>query len=242
MWCNITVACGVIKMVFVVNDEQMLELFWVKSESLNCCLMTSFYFVSAVFHSSLLHLLLSLQTLSGWWMELVCAQADWRWSLTSLTSCGPQCVKLTLTSRMQRWSVGSSAVGLLPSSRGRSMEKRRLQCGPKSSSVEVVSLLSWTVGAQAQLETPAHLEKLLDSPAQVEELQLWFSSFLFLWNSLYSLVCVQNLSGWWEETVAVQEHWSCNIRESGDQWVTLTGAWRQQLLSVESWTVALLFL
>ena len=160
----------------------MLELFWVQSELLNCCLMTSFYFVSAVFHFSLFYPLLSLQTLSGWWMELVCAQADWRWSLTSR---GPQCVKLTLTSRMQRWSVGSSAVGLLLSSRGRSMEKQRLQRGPKSSSVEAVSLLSWTVGAQAHLETPAHLEKLLDSPAQVEELQLWFSSFLFLWNSLY---------------------------------------------------------
>lgn len=78
-------------------------------------------------------------------------------------------MKLTLTSRMQRWSVGSSAVGLLQSSRGRSMEKWRLRCGPKSSSVEAMSLLSWTVEAQAQLETPAHLEKLLDSPAQVEE-------------------------------------------------------------------------
>uniref|UniRef100_A0A8P4GF13 SRCR domain-containing protein n=1 Tax=Dicentrarchus labrax TaxID=13489 RepID=A0A8P4GF13_DICLA len=52
---------------------------------------------------------------------------------------------------------------------GRSMEKWRLQCGPKSSSVEAMSLLSWTVEAQAQLETPAHLEKLFYSPAQVEE-------------------------------------------------------------------------
>ncbi|KAG7239042.1 hypothetical protein INR49_030242, partial [Caranx melampygus] len=31
---------------------------------------------------------------------------------------GPQCVKMTLTSRMQRWSVESLAVGLLQSSRG----------------------------------------------------------------------------------------------------------------------------
>uniref|UniRef100_A0A668ARM7 SRCR domain-containing protein n=1 Tax=Myripristis murdjan TaxID=586833 RepID=A0A668ARM7_9TELE len=61
------------------------------------------------------------------------------------------------------------AVGLLQSSRGRSMEKQRLQCGPKSSSVKAVSPLSWTVEAQAQLETPAHLAKLLDSPVQVEE-------------------------------------------------------------------------
>ena len=116
---------------------------------------------------------LSLQTLSGWWMGLVCVQADWRWSLSSR---GPQCVKLALTSRMQRWSVGSLAVGLLQSSRGRSMEKWRLQCGPKSSSVEAMSLLSWTVEDQTQLEEPAHLVKLLDSPAhQVEEeLQLWF--------------------------------------------------------------------
>ena len=125
----------------------------------------------------------SLQTLSGWWMGLVCAQADWRWRLTSPTSPtsrGPQCVKLTLTSRMQRWSVGSLAVGLLQSSRGWSMEKWRIQCGPKSSSVEEMSLLSWTVEAQTQRETPAHLAKLLDSPAQVEEeLQLWSGSFLF---------------------------------------------------------------
>ncbi|KAM8769758.1 uncharacterized protein AB9X84_003808 [Acanthopagrus schlegelii] len=46
------------------------------------------------------------------------------------------------------------------------MEKWRLQCGPKSSSVEAMSLLSWTVEPQAQIETPAHLVKLLDSPAQ----------------------------------------------------------------------------
>ena len=71
-----------------------------------------------------------------------------------------------------------------------------------------MSLLSWTVGAQAQLETPAHLERLLDSPAQVEEeLQLCSVS-----NSLYSLTddslgSVQNLSGWWEVPVAVQELW-----------------------------------
>ncbi|XP_013770200.1 scavenger receptor cysteine-rich type 1 protein M130-like [Pundamilia nyererei] len=45
----------------------------------------------------------------------------------------------------------------------------RLQCGAKSCSVEAMSLLSWTVEAQAQLETAAHLAKLLDSPAQVEE-------------------------------------------------------------------------
>ncbi|TDG98467.1 hypothetical protein EPR50_G00200570 [Perca flavescens] len=89
---------------------------------------------------------------------------------------------MTLTSRMQRWSVGSLVVELFQSSRGRSMEKWRLQCGPKSSNVEAMSLLSWTVEAQAQIETPAHLEKLLDSPAQ-------------------------SLSGWWEEPVAVQEHW-----------------------------------
>ena len=84
-------------------------------------------------------------------------------------------MKMTLTSRMQRWSVGSSAVGLLQSSRGRSMEKWRLQCGPKSSSVEAMSLLSWTVEPQAQIETPAHLAKLSDSPAQVRnDLELEF--------------------------------------------------------------------
>ena len=74
--------------------------------------------------------------------------------------------------------------------------------------MKAMSLLSWTVGAQAQLETPAHLERLLDSPAQVEEeLQLCSVS-----NSLYSLTddslgSVQNLSGWWEVPVAVQELW-----------------------------------
>ena len=74
--------------------------------------------------------------------------------------------------------------------------------------MKAVSLLSWTVGAQAQLQTPAHLERLLDSPAQVEEeLQLWSVS-----NSLYSfthdsLVSVQNLSVWWEDPGAVQELW-----------------------------------
>uniref|UniRef100_A0A3B4UQG7 SRCR domain-containing protein n=1 Tax=Seriola dumerili TaxID=41447 RepID=A0A3B4UQG7_SERDU len=41
--------------------------------------------------------------------------------------------------------------------------------------VEAMSLLSWTVEAQTQLEPPAHLAKLLDSPAQVEVgLQLLF--------------------------------------------------------------------
>ena len=121
-------------------------------------------------------------------MGPVCVQADWRSSPTSLTSGGPQCVKMTLTSRMQRWSVGSLAVGLLQSSRGRSMEQWRLQCGPKSSSVEAMSQLSWTVEAQAQLEPAAHLAKLLDSPAQVQvELQFGFASFLFESNSLLLL-------------------------------------------------------
>uniref|UniRef100_A0A668U0G5 Scavenger receptor cysteine-rich type 1 protein M130-like n=1 Tax=Oreochromis aureus TaxID=47969 RepID=A0A668U0G5_OREAU len=73
---------------------------------------------------------------------------------------------------MQRWSVGSSAVGLLRTSRGRSMVKWRLQCGAKSSSVEAMSLLSWTVEAQAQLETAAHLAKLLDSPAQPDDVRM----------------------------------------------------------------------
>ncbi|XP_032396244.1 scavenger receptor cysteine-rich type 1 protein M130 [Etheostoma spectabile] len=58
---------------------------------------------------------------------------------------------------MQRWSAGRLAVGLLQSSRGRSMETWRLQCGPKSSSVEAMSLLCWTV--TAQIETPALLAK-----------------------------------------------------------------------------------
>ena len=102
-------------------------------------------------------------------MGPVCVQADWRSGPTSLPRAGPQCVKMALTCRMQRWSVGSLAVGLLQSSRGGSMEQWRLQCGPKSSSVEAMSQLSWTVEVQAQLEAAAHLAKLLDSPAQVEE-------------------------------------------------------------------------
>jgi len=40
-----------------------------------------------------------------------------------------------------------------------------------------------------------------------------------------SLVSLQSLVlGWWEERVAVQETWSWNIRENGDQWrATLSG-------------------
>ncbi|MEQ2287341.1 hypothetical protein AMECASPLE_011372 [Ameca splendens] len=77
---------------------------------------------------------------------------------------------------MQRWSAGSLAVGLLQSSRGRSTEKWRLQCGAESCCVKATSLLCWTVAAvTVQLETAAHLVKLLDSPVQVEEdLQTWF--------------------------------------------------------------------
>ncbi|XP_045885961.1 CD5 antigen-like [Micropterus dolomieu] len=60
----------------------------------------------------------------------------------------------------------SPCSGRLESSRGRCMEKQGPQCGQKSSSVEAMSLLSGTVEAQAQLETPAHLAKLLNSPAQ----------------------------------------------------------------------------
>lgn len=41
--------------------------------------------------------------------------------------------------------------------------------GPKSSSVKGQNLLSWAVETEAQLETPAHLAKLLDLHAQVEE-------------------------------------------------------------------------
>ena len=92
------------------------------------------------------------------------------------------------------------------------MEKGRLQCGPKSSSVEAMSLLSWTV-AQPQRETPAHLAQLLASPAQVERSCDWF--ILFSSNSLYSLsdlslVSLQSLVvlSWREERVAVQETWS----------------------------------
>ena len=56
---------------------------------------------------------------------------------------------------------------LLQSSRGRSMERATFQRGPKSSSVKAASLLSWTVKPQPHLETPAHLTRLLNSPAQV---------------------------------------------------------------------------
>ena len=50
-----------------------------------------------------------------------------------------------------------------------------LQCGPKSSSVKAVSLFSWTAEPPTQLETPAHLTRLLNSPAQVEvQLYVWF--------------------------------------------------------------------
>ncbi|XP_042371012.1 uncharacterized protein LOC121964896 isoform X3 [Plectropomus leopardus] len=72
---------------------------------------------------------------------------------------------MTLTSRMQRWSAGNLAVELLQYSRELSMKRWRLQCGPKSSTVKAMSLLSWTV--EAQIETPAHLAKLSASPAQI---------------------------------------------------------------------------
>ncbi len=74
----------------------------------------------------------------------------------------------------------------------------------------VTSLLSWTVEYPAQLETPAHLAKLLGSPAQVgEELQLWCDFLDYFISSGFS-VSAQNpqISGWWERTAAVLEHWS----------------------------------
>ncbi|KAI3365140.1 hypothetical protein L3Q82_010111 [Scortum barcoo] len=60
---------------------------------------------------------------------------------------------------MQRWSVGSFTVGLPQSSRGGSMEKWSLRCGPKNCSVQAMSLRSWTVDAQTQLKRPAHQAK-----------------------------------------------------------------------------------
>ena len=104
------------------------------------------------------------QSLWGLWMDLS-ALADWRWGLISR---GSQCVKMTLTSRMQRWSVRRLAVVLLQSSRGRSMEKGRVQSGLQSSSVKAMNHISWIVTPLAQLESPAHLAMLLDSPAQVK--------------------------------------------------------------------------
>ncbi|MEQ2181873.1 hypothetical protein GOODEAATRI_016101 [Goodea atripinnis] len=47
------------------------------------------------------------------------------------------------------------------------MEKWRLQCGAESCCVKAMSLLCWSVAAvTVQLETAAHLVKLLDSPVQ----------------------------------------------------------------------------
>ena len=89
-------------------------------------------------------------------------------------------------------------MGLLQSCRGRSMETCRLPGGAQSSSVEAMSLLSWTVEAQAQLEAAAHLLKLLDSPAQVEdELQL---SLLFSSPSLHPLTHLSLL--WVQEAMS----------------------------------------
>ena len=45
------------------------------------------------------------------------------------------------------------------------MEKGRLQCQAKSTSVKAMRLVLSTVSSQTQLETPAHLTRLLDSPA-----------------------------------------------------------------------------
>uniref|UniRef100_A0A672GTM5 SRCR domain-containing protein n=1 Tax=Salarias fasciatus TaxID=181472 RepID=A0A672GTM5_SALFA len=98
---------------------------------------------------------------------------------------------------MLRWCVGSWAVGLLQSCRGRSMETCRLPGGAQSSSVEAMSLLCWTVEAQAQLEAAAHLVKLLDSPAQVEEeLQL---PLLFSSESLHPLTLLSALGSGGDE-------------------------------------------
>ncbi|XP_034085040.1 deleted in malignant brain tumors 1 protein-like [Gymnodraco acuticeps] len=72
---------------------------------------------------------------------------------TSLCSGRLECVRLTLTSRMLRWSAGSWAVGLLQSSRGRSMEKGRLQWGPQSSSVEAMSLLCLDCSSASERNT-----------------------------------------------------------------------------------------
>ncbi|TNN26115.1 hypothetical protein EYF80_063748 [Liparis tanakae] len=93
-------------------------------------------------------------------------------------------MRMTLTSRMQRWSAGSLAVGLLQSSRGRSMETARVQCGPKSSTARATRQFSWIV--TASLETPALLAKLLDSPAQVEE-ELQFDMSFYFNKPFYSL-------------------------------------------------------
>lgn len=107
----------------------------------------------------------SFQTFSDSWMGLIGAQADWR---SCLIGRGPRCVKLTLTSRMLKWSVGSWAVEPLQSSRGRFMENQRLLRGRQSSAVKVMNLLSKTVTAQGWWEISAQQAKLLDSPAQVE--------------------------------------------------------------------------
>ena len=48
------------------------------------------------------------------------------------------------------------------------MEKGRVQSGLQSSSVKAMNHISWIVTPLAQLESPAHLAMLLDSPAQVK--------------------------------------------------------------------------
>ena len=64
-----------------------------------------------------------------------------------------------------------------------------LQCGPKSSSVKAVSLFSWTVEPQTQLETPAHLTRLLDSPAQVKHFGL---DYYLAKYELFYVICDMN--------------------------------------------------
>lgn len=95
-------------------------------------------------------------------MGRLCAQAEWS---SGLSSPGPQCVRVTLTGRMQWCSVESWDVGLLYNSRGRSMKTHRLLSGEKSSGAGKMSPPYWTVRCMSQLGTHAHL---YISPAQVE--------------------------------------------------------------------------
>ena len=56
-------------------------------------------------------------------------------------------------------------------------------------------------------------------------------------HAFYFIVYVQ-ISGWWEEPVNVLANWKCNTRETGDQWMILTGPWNHLLSCAESLRIA----
>jgi len=183
-------------------------------------------------------LILLRQTLSGCWMGAVCVQAGCRWGLTTP---GPQCVKQTLTSRMQRWPAGSCCgppsvlQGALYGDEEAPVWTREFQCGGNESAL----LDCRSSGSDRTTCSPGRAVGLTCSGRRGAAALIWFFSDDSFTDD--SLVSVQNLSGWGEEPVAVKVHWRWDW-DSGDQWMLWIGAWMNFLHCADSWTVALWFL